>query len=325
MRLFSILTVLMVAAVFSGMVVPDRTLSRPPAEAQPGSAAPADALADSPASAQPVRARGTSATAVPKQELDEPAVEPARSPCVELPGLVVAADRAPVQAIVSGVLKELPVGCGGTVNTGGLVARIDDAELAAACKRQEAQINSAQDLVKEAEIQLRHAQYTYGKTQRLFEKKAGSEADLVEAEFAAQSAAVKLEAAKSQVTTEEQQLAVLQRQREKHRMVAPFTGTVTEILRYPHQYVGQGDIILWMESHRKHLKVHVPARLLQHLDLIRFSLSSDDRAPSLKVYARRPDSNLDGSRTVLLELPEGSGFLPGQIVGVLAKLPGGAR
>ncbi len=325
MKAISILTVMTVAAVFGGSILPSGVLKKPSAHTRPDSAVRAED------SAQPPSFPAGSATSVPQRELGDqsavgtPPVEKAESSGSQLLGLVVSESRTALQAITSGVLRKLPVEQGSLVNTGEQIAGIDDTEIVAACKRQQSQVDSAKALVKEAELRLRHAQYTYDKTRRVYEKRAGSEAELVEARFAVQSAEVKLEAAAAQVTAEEHQLVILQRQVEKHRVLAPFSGTVTEILRHPHQYVGEGETILWMESQRRQLKVHVPPSLLGKLKDLRFSLSSETDGTQLSVGTMKPSLNPDGSRTVLLELPATSAFLPGQIVGVLAKLPEGTK
>ena len=111
--------------------------------------------------------------------------------------------------------------------------------------------------------------------------------------------------------------------------MAPLAGRVTEILCYRDQYVGQGDVILWVESHEKQLKLHLPAELIKKcggvLQRLQVSITlREDEWVDLKI-ATLKQYNPDGSRTVLCEIDPHSGLLAGQIMQARVALPEVAR
>ncbi|MFV1981447.1 MAG: efflux RND transporter periplasmic adaptor subunit [Rhodothermia bacterium] len=238
------------------------------------------------------------------------------SGALSVPGLVVAARRIAVRVPVSGILGSLTVDEGDSVKMGQIVAKIDDTEIDAECKCQEATVAATKNLVQEAQSRFDLARYQLDIRQRLFARRAVSEMALRENEFRVTSTTTKLEAMKNQVIAEEHQLAMLRRKKEKHRVIAPFVGMVTELLQYPNQYVREGDLILWVESYEKQLKLHLPYELAEHPDQVAFSLATDGRQIRKKVCRLKPEYNPDGSRTVFLELPADRGLLPGQILQV---------
>ena len=237
-------------------------------------------------------------------------------PAVVLPAVVVAADRTPVRAGVSGILKKVTVAEGNSVESCQVVAELETVEIDAELARQTAAIAAAKKLVEECESQLAFAEYERGSYQDLAKDKAIGPLEVEGSKARARSTTAKLAALKSQIVVEERRQAALQRKREKHQFLAPFAGTVTEILRYANQYVGEGDLVLWIESHDKRLKLHVPATLVANLDQLRFSWFRKGEWLDLTVHTMKPSYNPDGSRTVLLKLPLDGSLLAGQMVQV---------
>jgi multidrug efflux pump subunit AcrA (membrane-fusion protein) len=235
---------------------------------------------------------------------------------VVLPAVVVAADRTPVRAGLAGILKKLTVAEGNAVESCQVVAELETVEIDAELERQTAAIAAAKKLVEECESQLAFAEYERGSYQDLAKDKAIGPLEVEGSKSRARSTTAKLAALRSQIVVEERRQAALQRKREKHQFLAPFAGTVTETLRYANQYVGEGDLVLWIESHDKRLKLHVPATLVASLDQLRFSWFYKGEWLDLTVHAMKPNYNPDGSRTVLLRLPHDDTLLVGQMVQV---------
>ncbi len=237
-----------------------------------------------------------------------------------LPGLIVSARRAAIRATDSGPISELPVSEGSSVTAGQLVAHIDDCEIVAELEKQTACIAAAQARATEAQARLELAQYNHRLNQKLAQKQLVQEAAVVESEFLAKAETAKLAAMQEDVAVAQRQKAVLEQRLAKYRTVAPFSGRVTEILCYRDQYVGQGDVVVWIESHEKQLKLHLPAELIEKcggvLERLQVSvLLQEDEWVDLKVQMSPKDSyNPDGSRTVLLEIDPQSRLLAGQII-----------
>ena len=258
---------------------------------------------------------------------DGPDTEASLTAPQTLPGLVVPAERVAIRANLPGTIGRLPVGEGTSVVAGQAVAQIDDREILAELERQTARIASAESLAKEAEALVDLAEYNHRLTQRLSQKQIAAKAALVESGLRAKAEAAKLAALQGNVAVAQHEKAVLKQRLGKYRAIAPFSGCVTEILRYRDQYVDQGEVILWIESHQKQLKLHLSADLIEEcggaLDRLQVSmLVQEDQWVDLEVDTLKPNYNPDGSRTVLFNIGPKSKLLTGQIVKTKVSLRG---
>ncbi len=239
-----------------------------------------------------------------------------------LPGLIVAADRAAIRAAVSGIVDEFPVGRGDSVETGQPLAGINDGEVVAEADRQKAFAAAVACRVHEARAKLEMAQNDHRLKLKLAERRAVAPAEVTKAELCVKQATAALAALMQEAAVEEQQKEIVRQRLLKYRMTAPFAGHVTEILRHRDQYVGQGEIVMWVESHEKHLKLHVPAELVGALDRLRFSVAGPQQSTDLTVHSVDAHYNPDGSRTVLLDVGADAGLLAGQMIETEVTLQG---
>jgi len=243
-----------------------------------------------------------------------------------LPGLIVSAQRVAIRAMDSGPISELPVSEGGSVTAGQLVAYVNDREIVAELEKQTSCIAAAQSRAAESQARLELAQYNHRLNQKLAEKRLVQQAAVVESELLAKAETAKLASLQEDVAVTQHQEAVLKQRLARYRTVAPLAGRITEILCYRDQYVGQGDVILWIESHEKQLKFHLPPELIEKcggvLERLQVSvLLPEDEWVDLKVQMPKPGYNPDGSRTVLCEIDPQSRLLAGQILQTKVTLP----
>ena len=249
---------------------------------------------------------------------DDPSAEPASKASQVLPGLVVPSKRAAVRAAVSGMIRELSVSEGASVAAGQVVGHVNEGEVLAELERQTACIASAESRATEAEALADLAAHNHRLNRQLSQRQVVTAAEVVESGFRAKAGAAKLATLQRGVVVARREKAVTQQRLVNYRMVAPFSGHVTEILRYRNQYVGQGDVILWIESHEKQLRLHLPAELIEQcaglVDRLEVSvLLPKGRWLDVKVHAAKSHRNPDGSRTILFTIGPEETLLAGQI------------
>jgi membrane fusion protein (multidrug efflux system) len=134
-------------------------------------------------------------------------------PVVELDGTLSAAQAAELGFKVTGKLSHINVKVGDVVKSGAQLAVLDSSEASA-------QLRAAQAQVRAAEAQLALADDTERRTSSMVQSGALSEATGVQS---AQSKAL----AQAQADSARAQVALIQVSLANHRLVAPFTGTIT--------------------------------------------------------------------------------------------------
>jgi RND family efflux transporter MFP subunit len=118
-------------------------------------------------------------------------------------GYVTARRRATVSSKVTGKVLEIFVEEGRAVKRGQILARLDDAQLKAQLKVEEAQLNAATRAAAENEARLKEAQLTLDRRQQLVKDKVISRAELDTAE-------AEVESLKARIAMAQQQVAVAQ-------------------------------------------------------------------------------------------------------------------
>lgn len=141
-------------------------------------------------------------------------------------GYVTARRQATVSSKFTGKVMEVLIEEGMTVETGQVLARLDDSNITASFELAKAQLVSAQKGLKETESLLNEAQINYRRSQNLVEKKLASEAELDRNRALADSLAAQLERKRADVEVAARQLDIYQRQIEDTVIRAPFTGVI---------------------------------------------------------------------------------------------------
>ena len=139
-------------------------------------------------------------------------------------GYVTARRRATVSSKVTGKVLEIFVEEGRAVKRGQVLARLDDAQLKAQLKVDEAQLNAAKRATTENEARLKEAELTLGRRQQLVKDKVISRAELDTAEAEVDSLKARIAMAQQQV--EVAQSVINARRTDLDDMVvrAPFDG-----------------------------------------------------------------------------------------------------
>jgi RND family efflux transporter MFP subunit len=139
-------------------------------------------------------------------------------------GYVTARRRATVSSKVTGKVMEIFVEEGKAVRRGQVLARLDDSQLRAQLKVDEAQLAAARTVAAEDEARLREAELTLGRRRQLVKEQVISRAEL-------DSADAQVESLKARIAMAHQQVEVAQSQIDARRtdladMVvrAPFDG-----------------------------------------------------------------------------------------------------
>jgi RND family efflux transporter MFP subunit len=139
-------------------------------------------------------------------------------------GYVTARRRATVSSKVTGKVMEIFVEEGKAVRQGQVLARLDDSQLRAMLKVDEAQLNAARRAAAESEARLREAELTLGRRQQLVKDKVISRAELDSAQAEVGALEARIAMAQLQVEVAESQVAARQTDLADMVVRAPFDG-----------------------------------------------------------------------------------------------------
>lgn len=139
-------------------------------------------------------------------------------------GYVTARRRATVSSKVTGKIVEVNVEEGMAVREGQILARLDDANVSAALRLMEAQLEAARRAINETEVRLADAERTLKRREQLRADGLIPEADLDQARAEVQSLQARIAASREQVTVAERQVALQQTELDNMVIRAPFSG-----------------------------------------------------------------------------------------------------
>ncbi|HEY8993253.1 MAG TPA: efflux RND transporter periplasmic adaptor subunit [Lacunisphaera sp.] len=142
-------------------------------------------------------------------------------------GYVTARREATVSSKVTGKVIEILIEEGVQVESGQILARLDDTNVRANLLLAQAQLDSAHSSLEETRVRLVEAERDLQRQAALFKGTVASQADYDRAESAAQAARARLAQLATTVTVAERTVAIWQQQLEDTVIRAPFAGIVT--------------------------------------------------------------------------------------------------
>ncbi|HYC05085.1 MAG TPA: efflux RND transporter periplasmic adaptor subunit [Azospirillaceae bacterium] len=194
-------------------------------------AATADAASGQAATAQPA-ATGT-ATNAPSAR---PA-PPARAAGLVASGFVVARAKATVAAELTGRITEVLVEEGMAVQAGQVLARLDSTLARIDLDLAKAAVANAEATTASLTADLRDAQVTLERVQRLSKNQNASEAELTRARARAESLRAQIRGAEAQAETARLDVARRLEQLSRYEIKAPFAGVVTDKIGQPGEII----------------------------------------------------------------------------------------
>ena len=141
-------------------------------------------------------------------------------------GYVTARRQATVSSKFTGKVIEVLIEEGMQVETGQVLARLDDSNVATSYALAEAQLRSSKTSLKETRALLVEAEAIYKRTRNLVNRQLASEAEMDRARAGAGSLSAQLERKQADVSVAEKQLDIYRQQLEDTIIRAPFTGVV---------------------------------------------------------------------------------------------------
>ncbi len=251
---------------------------------------------------------------------------PSRSGVTRLvPAVVFPADRIRIRAAASGTIRELLVRVGESVSAGQVLSRVRADEVHADLKRRTAYVAAARCRIVEAQADLELAEYERELKEELSLASTVPEAEYVASKLRVRSATARLDAVRQELAMAKHDTEMIEKSLERYRAVAPAAGRVTKILGHVDQYVREGDTILWIESHEKRLKLHLPAERVRGRDPMEVSVLVRGAWRVVGGGVRQPNYNPDGTVTVVFDLGRTDEFVSAQIVQTDAGSGGSVR
>jgi len=228
-----------------------------------------------------------------------------------LPGTVQAAERAVLNGMAAGVVREVRVNIGDTVKKGQLLAVVDAPEVTA-------QYVSARTRVWESEKNIDLVRQKAARIENLSKSNITSqqEADAARAEYNSALAAVDRNKADAQ------RFAALVGYQ---RLVAPFDGTVTRRYVDPGAVVGNGStpIVELSTTQKLEIVVDIPQSATEGMRPgVKLKVTARGKREPVEVTVLRTAGALDPTTRSLrteLAVPENSGLLAGAYVNVTVK------
>jgi RND family efflux transporter MFP subunit len=141
-------------------------------------------------------------------------------------GYVTARRQATVSSKFTGKVTEVLIEEGMEVETGQVLARLDDSNISASFELVKAQLVSEQKGLKETETLLNEAQLNFERSRQLVARDLASEAELDRSRALADSLAAQLERKRADVDVAEREVDIYRQQLEDTIIRAPFAGVI---------------------------------------------------------------------------------------------------
>lgn len=152
-------------------------------------------------------------------------------------GYVVARRRATVSAKITGKVTEVFIEEGMFVESGQLLAKLDDSIPKAQLELSRSQLDSAKASIEELNVQIRQAQLNLERTQGLAERSLASKADLDRDELSVEGLIARLSRVNSEINVAQMRLAVQQNLLSDMQIRAPFSGVVVAKAAQPGEMI----------------------------------------------------------------------------------------
>ena len=167
-----------------------------------------------------------------------------------LAGVVKAGTSSNVAFEIKGRIVQLEAKVGDVVKDGQLLARLDP-------KPYELEVEKAQLTLEQAKASLVDAQQKYSQTKQLWDKRFSTRT-------AFDTATATLRNAQAQVGIAKSQLALRERDLTKTRLLAPFSGSISERKVEVFEEITPGQVIFAVQTQEENkVEVSVPDRLIQ--------------------------------------------------------------
>ena len=177
------------------------------------------------------------ATAVAIATAERPAANAGAVPVLEAAGYITARREATVSSKITGRLAEVLIEEGESVESGQVLARLDDVDAMAAMGLARARLTAARAQLGQIEAQLEQARRDARRQQELREKRLNSEQALETARTQVLTLSAELEAQRGQVGVAEAQLRVAQVDLDNTVVRAPFAGVIVAKAAQPGEIV----------------------------------------------------------------------------------------
>ncbi len=218
-------------------------------------------------------------------------------------GLVVAGRKANLAFEIPGRIASLPIRQGSPVKTGDVIARLDDASLQA--RRQ-----ATAAALKQAQAELELARLKAKRQKDLRATDAVSREAFDETRLRARALQAQVEAASAQ-------LAGIDIDIEKSRLVAPYDGLIADHYVHEGTVVNPGvPVVRLLETKRREAHIGVAAARARNLDRgSRYTITLHDRQIAAELLTVRPDVDpVTRSATAVFAIPEEIDVLDGEPV-----------
>lgn len=149
---------------------------------------------------------------------------------------------------VEGLLVEINVDEGDTVEKGQVIARLDAARSQIAVERASAEVEYARSLIAQRQVELDNASRDLERIEELDRLGSSGVSQLDESRTLVASQKAQLAQAEAELATAEGDLALAQRELDDMTIVAPFAGRIIDKSTEIGQWIGRGDTVVALVS-----------------------------------------------------------------------------
>jgi RND family efflux transporter MFP subunit len=166
----------------------------------------------------------------------------------EATGQVVSLRRSAVATQEAGLVLELDLEPGDSVERGQMIARLDDSRASLEVDRWRARIEADKALLEQRRAELARAERDYTRIQQLAQRASAGESELDQASTEVQSQKAQAAEAEANLRVSQSELALAQRRLDDMVIKAPFDGRVVSKQTEAGQWVSQGSSIVTIVS-----------------------------------------------------------------------------
>ena len=166
----------------------------------------------------------------------------------EATGQVVSLRRSAVATQEAGLVLELDLEQGESVERGQVIARLDDSRASLEVDRWHARIEADKALLDQRRAELARAERDFARIQQLAERASAGESEMYQASTQVQSQKAQAAEAEANLRVSQSELALAQRRLEDMVIRAPFDGRVISKQTEAGQWVSQGSSIVTIVS-----------------------------------------------------------------------------
>jgi hypothetical protein len=207
------------------------------------------------------------------------------------------------------------------VSAGDVVVLLDDSALLLEQKRQKARLSAISHYVTAARADLLLLQQRGEQLRGAQQKGAAAAFEINQNRAQADAAGARVKALEDERAEAEIGAKALEARARDYQCVAPMGGEIVGPPRVAQEYVRAGEVVARVRSARRQLRLNLPQPLARRLPELSYRLHRPEAVTPLALSEAGGEWNVNGGRSVVLDVPSPVVLMPGETVDVEVIAP----